>query len=204
MNNREVEIKMEIKDKAQVENIRKFLQENEGQRPQSIVMKAIYYDTEEKFYQKHKIAYRVRQENNCFVATYKSGKVNTQGVFERVEINKKVTSLQADISVFSDVGEIWNLIKETKGKKFIPIVITDFVRECIDINWFASKLEIALDCGFVQGNKRKSPICEVEIELKSGRMEDLLSLKNELSEKFDLQISTVSKYKKGLILAEQI
>ena len=29
MNNREVEIKMEIKDKAQVENIRKFLQENE-------------------------------------------------------------------------------------------------------------------------------------------------------------------------------
>ena len=42
MNNREVEIKMEIKDKAQVENIRKFLQENEGQRPQSIVMKAIY------------------------------------------------------------------------------------------------------------------------------------------------------------------
>ena len=59
-------------------------------------------------------------------------------------------------------------------------------------------------CGFVQGNERKSPICEVEIELKSGRMEDLLSLKNELSEKFDLQISTVSKYKKGLILAEQI
>lgn len=204
MNNQEVEIKMEIKDKAQVENIRKFLQENEGQRPQSIVMKAIYYDTEEKFYQKHKIAYRVRQENNCFVATYKSGKVNTQGVFERVEINKKVTSLQADISVFSDVDEIWNLIKKTKGKKFIPIVITDFVRECIDINWFASKLEIALDCGFVQGNERKSPICEAEIELKSGRMEDLLSLKNELSEKFDLQISTVSKYKKGLILAEQI
>ena len=29
MNNQEVEIKMEIKDKAQVENIRKFLQENE-------------------------------------------------------------------------------------------------------------------------------------------------------------------------------
>ena len=31
MNNREVEIKMEIKDKAQVQNIRKFLLENEGQ-----------------------------------------------------------------------------------------------------------------------------------------------------------------------------
>lgn len=204
MNNREVEIKMEIKDKAQVENIRKFLQENEGQRPQSIVMKAIYYDTEEKFYQKHKIAYRVRQENNCFVATYKSGKVNTQGVFERVEINKKVTSLQADISVFSDVGEIWNLIKETKGKKFIPIVITDFVRECIELTWLDSKLEVALDLGFVQGRENKAPICEVEIELKQGKIEDLLSLKDELIKKFGLQISAISKYKKGLILAGQI
>ena len=47
----------------------------------------------------------------------------------------------------------WNLIKETKGKKFIPIVITDFVRECIDINWFASKLEIALDLWICPGKK---------------------------------------------------
>ena len=100
MNNQEIEVKMEIKDEAQIENIREFLQENKDQSWQRIDMKAIYYDTEDNFYQKHKIAYRVRQENNCFVATYKSGKVNTQGVFERVEINKKVTSLQADISVF--------------------------------------------------------------------------------------------------------
>ena len=78
------------------------------------------------------------------------------------------------------------------------------MRECIELTWLDSKLEVALDLGFVQGRENKAPICEVEIELKSGRMEDLLSLKNELSEKFDLQISTVSKYKKGLILAEQI
>ena len=204
MNNQEIEVKMEIKDEAQIENIRGLLQENKEQSWQRIDMKAIYYDTEDNFYQKHKIAYRVRQENDCFVTTYKSGKVNTQGVFERVEINKKVTNLNADISVFADVDEVWNLIKETKDKKFMPIVITDFVRECMEINWLNSRVEIALDLGFVQGNKRKSPICEVEIELKSGRIEDLLSLKNELSEKFSLELSTVSKYKKGLILAEQI
>lgn len=180
MNNQEIEVKMEIKDEAQIENIRGLLQENKEQSWQRIDMKAIYYDTEDNFYQKHKIAYRVRQENDCFVATYKSGKVNTQGVFERVEINKKVTNLNADISVFADVDEVWNLIKETKDKKFMPIVITDFVRECMEINWLNSRVEIALDLGFVQGNKRKSPICEVEIELKSGRIEDLLSLKMNL------------------------
>lgn len=204
MNNQEIEVKMEIKNEAQIENIRGFLQENKEQSWQRMDMKAIYYDTEDNFYQKHKIAYRVRCENDCIVATYKSGKVNSDGLFERVEINKKVTNLDADISVFADVDEVWNLIKETKDKKFMPIVITDFVRECMEINWLNSRVEIALDLGFVQGNKRKSPICEVEIELKSGRIEDLLSLKNELSEKFSLELSTVSKYKKGLILAEQI
>ena len=190
MNNQEIEVKMEIKDEAQIENIREFLQENKDQSWQRIDMKAIYYDTEDNFYQKHKIAYRVRCENDCIVATYKSGKVNSDGLFERVEINKKVTKLTPDINVFAEDKDIWSLIKTTKDKKFLPIVITD--------------LEVALDLGFVQGRENKAPICEVEIELKQGKIEDLLSLKDELIKKFGLQISAISKYKKGLILAGQI
>ena len=58
MNNQEIEVKMEIKDEAQIENIRGFLQENKEQSWQRIDMKAIYYDTEDNFYQKHKIAYQ--------------------------------------------------------------------------------------------------------------------------------------------------
>lgn len=204
MNNQEIEVKMEIKDEAQIENIRGFLQENKEQLCQRIDMKAIYYDTEDNFYQKHKIAYRVRRENDCIVATYKSGKVNSDGLFERVEINKKVTKLTPDINVFAEDKDIWSLIKTTKDKKFLPIVITDFVRECIELTWLDSKLEVALDLGFVQGRENKAPICEVEIELKQGKIEDLLSLKDELIKKFGLQISAISKYKKGLILAGQI
>ena len=48
-----------------------------------------------------------------------------------VEINKKVTKLTPDINVFAEDKDIWLLIKTTKDKKFLPIVITDFVRECI-------------------------------------------------------------------------
>ena len=204
MNNQEIEVKMEIKDEAQIENIRGFLQENKEQSWQRIDMKAIYYDTEDNFYQKHKIAYRVRCENDCIVATYKSGKVNSDGLFERVEINKKVTKLTPDINVFAEDKDIWSLIKTTKDKKFLPIVITDFVRECIELTWLDSKLEVALDLGFVQGRENKAPICEVEIELKQGKIEDLLSLKDELIKKFGLQISAISKYIKGLFLLVQI
>lgn len=202
MNNQEIEVKLEIENEFQMENIRDFLKKNKHKSWQHIEMKAIYYDTEDNFYQRHKMAYRIRQENECIVATYKSGKVNTEGLFERIEINRKVYDLLPNINVFSDAEDIWSLIQDTKDKKFIPIVITDFIRESVELTWLNSKLEIALDYGFVKGGEKKAPILEVEIELKRGEIKDLLSLKDELIKKFGLKVSLISKYKKGLILAE--
>ena len=99
--------------------------------------------------------------------------------------------------------EVWENIKISKEKKFIPVVITDFVRECISICSGESVIELALDRGFIQGNDKKAPICEVELELKSGKIEDLLSLKDCLKEKFILSESQISKYKRGLLLTEK-
>ena len=207
MNNQEIEVKMEIVDESQVEKIYKYLKklnDNKSEQVlQHIVMKAIYYDTVDNFYRDKKIAYRVRQENDCFVATYKEGKIDAKGVFHRVEINKKVDSLEPDITVFAMEKEVWENIKISKEKKFIPVVITDFVRECISICSGESVIELALDRGFIQGNDKKAPICEVELELKSGKIEDLLSLKDCLKEKFILSESQISKYKRGLLLTEK-
>lgn len=206
--NQEIEVKLEIVDKQQLEVLHRYLQslieDKNKHKLQRIVMKAIYYDTEDGFYRDNKIAYRVRQENDCFVATYKEGKINTEGVFERIEVNKIVDSLEPDISVFAGEQIVWNKIKESKTKKFIPMIITDFVRVCIVIPWRKSLIEIALDEGFVQGGKHKAPICEVELELKSGNIEDLLSLKENLIEKFSLKISLISKYKRGLLLCSHL
>lgn len=205
--NQEIEVKLEIVDKQQVKVLHRYLQslieDKNKEKLQHIVMKAIYYDTEEGFYRQNKIAYRVRQENDCFVATYKEGKINAQGIFERIEVNKIVDSLEPDISVFAGEQIIWDKIKESKTKKFIPMIITDFVRECIVIPWRKSLIELALDEGFVQGGKHKAPICEVELELKSGNIEDLLSLKENLMEKFSVEVSLISKYKRGLLLLEE-
>lgn len=205
--NQEIEVKLEIVDKQQVKVLHRYLQslieDKNKEKLQHIVMKAIYYDTEEGFYRQNKIAYRVRQENDCFVATYKQGKINAQGIFERIEVNKIVDSLEPDISVFAGEQIIWDKIKESKTKKFIPMIITDFVRECIVIPWRKSLIELALDEGFVQGGKHKAPICEVELELKSGNIEDLLSLKEILMEKFSVEVSLISKYKRGLLLLEE-
>lgn len=202
--NQEIEIKLEIVDKSQVEYIEEYIQKQASKEFKKIQMKAIYYDTVDECLQKQKVAYRVRQENDCFVATYKSGKINEQNVFERVEINKDVKNMKPDISVFVEETEIWPKLKAIKNSEFKPIVITDFVRKCTDISWNKSMIELALDIGFVQGKEQQAPLYEVELELKSGTIDDLLAYKQKLEEKFKLVASPVSKYKKGLILAGQI
>ena len=91
------------------------------------------------FFNKHRIAYRVRRENNSVVATYKSGNVNKNGIFERVEINKVAKSVEPDITVFADEASIWEIVKTVESADLKPIVVTDFVRECavIEVAKFA-------------------------------------------------------------------
>ena len=199
--NQEIEIKLQIKDEAEVEKIYTWLKSIAMDDLQSIEMKAIYYDTEDGFFNKHRIAYRVRRENKSIVATYKSGNVNKNGIFERVEINKVAKSVEPDITVFADEALIWEVVKKVQNVDLKPIVVTDFTRKCAVIKWQNSQIEVALDQGIVWGKNNKSPICELELELKDGNENDLLNLKEKLMQRFAIENSVISKYKKGLILA---
>ena len=204
MKNKEIEIKLRLLDINQAKKIKQYfleLAEKDEKSFQKIDMRAVYYDTITGFLHDHRIAYRVRQENKNIVATYKSGTVNKEGVFSRIEINKNVKSLSPDISVFASEKSIWDVLKSVENSDFMPIVRTNFVRECIDINWHGSLIEAAVDLGEVYGKNNKLPICEVELELKNGEEAALLELKKSLEESFSLRTSSISKYHQGLILA---
>lgn len=199
--NQEIEAKLQIKNEDEVGKISAWLKSISNGKLQNIEMKAVYYDTEDGFFNRNKIAYRVRRENNSIVATYKSGNMNKNGIFERVEINKVAKSVEPDITVFADEASIWEIVKTVESVDLKPIVVTDFVRECAVIEWQNSQVEIALDQGTVWGKNNKSPICELELELKDGNENDLLDLKTKLMQRFAIENSVISKYKKGLILA---
>ncbi len=204
MKNKEIEIKLQIKNKKEIDKIREYLfcmAKEADKNIEKIKMKAVYYDTESGFLRKHRMAYRIRRENKSIVATYKSGTVNKNGVFKRVEVNRSVNTLTPEISVFADDINVWKMLKDVENNSFEAIVITDFIRECVIIKWQNSNIEIALDLGSVAGKNNKSAISEIELELKDGIENDLIELKNELIKKFNIEPSTVSKYHKGLILA---
>lgn len=204
LKNKEIEIKLHLDDLKSVPAIKNrlaVLAAGSFAGWQQTDMKAVYFDTPDGYMQKHKIAYRIRQENKNIVATYKSGNVNKEGVFIRVEVNKNVKSLTPNVSVFADEPSVWPVLKELENACFIAIVRTDFTRESILLRMGGSLIEAAVDIGSVWGKNAHLPICEVELELKEGDEEKLIELKNMLQDEFALVPSGISKYHQGLILA---
>ena len=94
------------------------------------------------------------------------------------------------------------------ASELIALFRTDFERRYWTIAHEGATIEAALDLGEVSaemdGEKRTSPISEVELELKSGDESALSTLSAELRGAFpDLQPDDVSKAQRGYRLREQ-
>jgi CHAD domain-containing protein len=59
---------------------------------------------------------------------------------------------------------------------------------------------MGVDRGSVQSERRKTPICEVELELISGNIADIFSLTRELQNTLDLRPAVASKAERGYAL----
>ena len=64
-------------------------------------------------------------------------------------------------------------------------------------------VELALDRGCLIGGGREEPLCEVEVELKTGSEEAAVAFAKELAAEFGLVTETGSKYRRALALANR-
>ena len=65
----------------------------------------------------------------------------------------------------------------------------------------APTVEIALDQGVLTGRGKAQPLCEVEVELKSGSQEAAVAFAEKLAAEFSLETEQMSKFRRAMILA---
>ena len=83
-----------------------------------------------------------------------------------------------------------------------PISYTDFQREYYLLETGnGTHLEIAIDQGEIKANNAKTPICEVEFELKSGKVADMLNFVQHFLFLDGMRLGQVSKAERGYRLA---
>ena len=84
----------------------------------------------------------------------------------------------------------------------IPICGARFLRKAKTVTLPDCTVEIALDKGVLLGGGKEIPLCEVEVELKTGPEGAAVTFAQALAAEFGLQPEQKSKFKRASMLAE--
>lgn len=202
----EIELKYKLQTNEVAEEIWTdpflILMEEEGSR-EEICINARYYDTEDCLLSKMNTAYRVRKECDRWTATIK-GKGESQGALhKRLEINLPVEDGTPNPVIFKGTEISQETLDVLLNRKLFPVVQTKFIRRKFRVDIGRGIFEISIDKGNIITDEFKIPIFELEIELFSGEIEDLIEFGDKISGEYQLEKEEVSKYARGIALIKQ-
>lgn len=166
------------------------------------MLEARYYDTADGRLHKAGFAYRVRRENGRWIATVKGRGQAGGGLHKRLEYNLAVAAPGPDLSVFNGIdAPVCGLQQAVGAGELKTVMITRFERETVLISVGDSTIEVAADRGEIIAGGKRSPILEIELELKSGVPSALLLIGAKLAGQFFMLLEPRSKFARGLELA---
>ncbi|MGM3160923.1 CYTH domain-containing protein [Dickeya undicola] len=162
----------------------------------------IYYETADAYLRQHGIGLRIRGENGRYEMTVKTAGKVVGGLHQHPEYNVDLPGPQLDIRLLP--AEIWpeDCDIDALAQALQPLFSTDFQREAWVVSHHQSLIEIAIDQGEVSAGEFVEPLCELELELKNGRTEDLLAFASELADIGGLRQGSLSKAARGYHLAK--
>lgn len=164
----------------------------------SISMETTYFDTPEGDLSARRWTLRRRMENGVPVCTLKTpagdlgrGEWECQcGRIEEAVPELCKLSGQTDLALLLDRG-------------LTPICGARFQRQAKAVETGGTVVEVALDSGVLMGGGTEAPLCEVEVELKSGSREEAVLYAALLARQFDLRPEPKSKFIRALELAQR-
>ncbi|HIF9114051.1 TPA: CYTH domain-containing protein [Photobacterium damselae] len=162
----------------------------------------VYFDTPDQQLRQHDIGLRVRRFDDVFVQTLKTAGRVVAGLHQRPEYNVEITGQEPDLSLHPQDAWPEGLDIAALQQQLCPLFSTDFERQ----QWLVamadgSQIEVAFDQGQVSANGKSEPICEVELELKSGQTDALFTLARELCAQGGMRLGNLSKAARGYRLA---
>ena len=162
---------------------------------------SLYFDTPEGALRKSGISLRVRRSGGRNVQTAKRKRGNAAGLFVREEWEADVPRFDLDLAAFAP-GLVRRLLGKADHGALKPLVRTRFTRTAWQIEHRGSLIEVVLDEGIVGAGRRKTPLIELELELKQGKPAALFDLAEEIGRAAPLRLGMLSKNERGYALAE--
>lgn len=159
-----------------------------------------YYDTPDRRLQARRIAVRYRKKDTEWLLTVKSEAPSSGGLAQRNEW--EVPGQPGDFDFSHVDSPKLRRFLEAATPELVPVFLTDFTR----LSWLlapneGTRIEVALDRGKIDANGRQEPICELELELLEGSVDDLFAVALAMQKDLPLHPEADSKAERGFRLA---
>ena len=187
-------VEFELKYRATADQLAALAEEYTGPW-KNYAMQTTYYDTHDRILGSKAMTLRCRLENGEAVCTVKTPEVGGA----RGEWDCRCESIQAALPELCKLGApqlLLNLgqLEVVCGARFTRraamIVTEDFTAE------------LALDSGVLLGGGREIPLCEAELELKSGHKDAMIVYAQVLAHRLGLVPERKSKFRRAAELAQ--
>ncbi|MDX2321138.1 MAG: CYTH domain-containing protein [Moritella sp.] len=161
-----------------------------------------YFDTTTSQFRQFDFGLRTRKSLDFAEQTIKTAGIVRGGLHQRPEYN---LPLQGDVPTLADFpAEIWPSGADIGQLQadLVDLFTTDFERTM----WLIqlpnkAEIEVVFDQGMARSGEQSYPICEIELELVRGEVDDLFTLAQQISQLGNVRLGNVSKAKRGYQLA---
>ncbi|MEP7004745.1 MAG: CHAD domain-containing protein [Sphingomonas bacterium] len=169
-------------------------------KPKKALQSSIYFDTPDHALLKAGLSLRIRRSGRKRIQTVKAGGAGSAGLFARPEWERTVPD---DTPIIDDTMPIRLLLGDlTDG--LAPVFEVHIERCAWHIHEGGAAIELVLDRGEVVAADRRSPICEVELELKSGEAAALFAFARKLDAVVPVRLGVLTKSRRGYALLEPV
>lgn len=198
---KEVELKLALAEQDQQRFLRLPLLKQALSR-QTETLANHYYDTPSQTLQRHGIALRLRRQGRRWLQTVKCAGESRGGLSSRPEWEVPYRG-HFDFSTVDDAEVRRRLERPTLQQRLTPLFATDFRRT----TWRLAPTPgtvvlLALDRGTITTAGRQETICEVELELEQGDVQQLFAVAEALAADINLTPALLSKAERGYQLLE--
>lgn len=176
-----------------------LLKEHQLARPVTRRLYNIYFDTPKLDLHRSAMALRLRRSGSQWLQTLKGGGSIKAGLHQRNEWEGRVRGPALDFSIPEAAG--WDtLLPVALRKELQPLFVTDFSRSSRIVSRQGAHIEVCMDRGEIITKLRSQPICELELELKSGSPRQLFELALSIWDIVPFEIEVVNKAEYGFRL----
>lgn len=162
-----------------------------------IEMETTYFDTADGAFSARKMTLRLRKENGATICTLKAPL--PQGGLGEWEC--EAADISAGLAQLVRSGASAE-VAQLAAAGLQAVCGARFTRMAALLPTADGSAELALDSGVLLGGGKELPLCEVELELKSGSEEATQALAAELARKLALQPESRSKFRRAMDLAK--